>query len=1028
MQDKGIVKIFVEVITVILALVCIYYLSFSVISQHYESEAEAYAAGDNVKYNAFMDSVSKEKPLGGWFFGFTVKECRENELGLGLDLKGGMNVVMEVSVPDILKSLAGDQALKPAFAKSIKDAQQAQKSSQKDFLTLFVASLKQNDPGTPLASYFSNRDSKNLIKSDATDEQVVKVLRDDIEAAMTNSFNVLRSRIDRFGVIQPNIQRLAGSSRVLIEMPGIKEPERVRKLLQGSANLEFWETTELSDIAQNISALNDMLKDEASAKKGKKATVSTDSTKKDSAKSDNALLSKLSADTSKKGASAAKTDAQAENPLFSIFQLCVTQQGQVMPGPRIGWATAKDTAKVAAYFREGIAKGILPPTLMPAWTVKPEGDGDAYALIALYAKGMKGRPRKAPLTGDAVTDANAEIEKGQVAASVSMEMNAEGAKKWADLTRDNVKKCIAIVLDGYVYSYPRVNGEIDGGRSSITGNFTPDEAKDLANVLKSGKMPAPAKIVQEDIVGPSLGQSAITNGMISFIAAFVVVLLYMIFYYGLVPGLVADTALLGNVFMIFGILASFKAVLTLPGIAGIVLTLGMAVDANVLIYERTREELAKGKDIHHALDDGYSNAMSAIVDSNLTTILTGVILFYFGTGPIKGFATTLIIGILSSFFTAIFLSRLIFNKLLKNEKYHNLPFTTDFTKNFLQNIKYDFIGKSKTFLIVSGLLIIISCVSFATRGLKRGIDFSGGRNYVVRFEKDVATDQVKGLLDKAFNGESVNVITIGAANQVRISTNFRIEDEADNVDADIENRLYTALKPMMSQQVTKDMFTQRYVVNSGKVKVAGDNDADSYGIQSSTKVGPTMAFDMIVNAFIAVVLALVGIGLYILIRFRDVAFSVGSVVALAHDALLIMGVFSLCYTFMPFSLEVDQQFIAAILTIIGYSINDKVVIFDRIREYRGLYPDRDQHSVFNDAISSTLSRTFSTSMSVLVVLVVIFFFGGEVIRGFIFAMLIGVIVGTYSSVFVASPTAFMVLGKEAKKEAKKESNQPAIAK
>ncbi len=1019
MQNKGFVKVF----TVLLTLICIYYLSFTVISQHYENAAEKYAQGNNAKYNAFLDSVAQEKPLNGFFFGYTVKECREQELSLGLDLKGGMNVVMEVSVPDILKSLAQDQSLQPAFEKSLREAQEDQKSNNGEFLNLFINRLKMNDPSHSLAYYFSNRDSRNLIAPDAKDADVEKVLKADIESAIDNSFNVLRSRIDRFGVMQPNIQRLAGSSRVLIEMPGIKEPERVRKLLKGSANLEFWETSELSEIAPNLIALNDVLKGEKAKKQENKAAQTAG---KDTASAadttGNDILSKIKANkTASKGADKASeakdAKAEAENPLFSVLQMAASQSGYY-PGPRIGWAMAKDTAKISEYFRIGQEKGIIPQTLRACWTIKPEGDSEVYSLIALYCKGIKGKPRKAPLTGEVVTDAKADFEQNSANASVSMEMNTEGAKKWADLTRNNVNKCVAIVLDGYVYSYPRVNCEIDGGRSSISGDFTPDEAKDLANVLKSGKMPAPTKIVQEDIVGPSLGQEAITNGFISFGVAFAMIMIYMIFYYGLIPGLVADLALLVNVFIIFGVLSSMKAVLTLPGIAGIVLTLGMAVDANVLIYERTREEKERGKEVRKALNDGYSNALSAIIDSNVTTILTGIILAFFGTGPIKGFATTLIIGVLSSVFTATLLSRIIFEHLLKNEKYNNLPFTTSFTKNWFQNIHFDFIGKRKTMFAVSGIFALICVGSLAIHGLKTGIDFSGGRNYTIRFEQNVVTDDVKGLLDKAFEGQSVSVISIGSKNQVRVSTNYKINDNGNNVDGEIEDKLYNALKPMMNAGVTKDQFENRYVVDNGKVRVANDTDDSNFGIQSSAKVGPTMAYDIMRNAAIAVALALLGIGIYILIRFRDIAFSASSVIALMHDTLIIIGIFSLCYTFMPFSLEIDQQFIAAILTVIGYSINDKVIIFDRIREYRGLYPDRNQKDVFNDAICSTLSRTFSTSFSTGIVLIIIFFFGGEVIRGFIFAMLLGVVIGTYSSIFIAAPIAHNILGKKGNKSSK----------
>ena len=1026
MQNKG----FVKVIAILLALVCVYYLSFSAVSRKYENAAQTYAQGDNAKYNAFMDSVSNEKALDGYFFGYTVKECREKELGLGLDLKGGMNVVMEVSVPDILRALAGEAGNKPEFQKSIAGAIEAQKSSQSQFLDLFIDQMAVNATGKPLANYFSNRNSKNQIKKDATDAQVRSYLADNIDAAIENSFNVLRSRIDQFGVVQPNIQRLTGSSRVLIEMPGVKEPARVRKLLQGSANLEFWETSELSEVFNNFVSLNDRIRELNKAAKPANETVATTADTTPKAQADSAsgdLLGKLqnaNTDTTDAVNGLQQQQWQEQNPLFAILNMNVNPStGGVGQGPTIGYALGKDTAKINEYLAYGSATGILPYTLMPRWTIKPE-NGEYYALVALYAKGMKNKPRKAPLTGEVVTDAKSDFEQGKVYASVSMEMNTEGAKQWADLTRNNIGKCVAIVLDGYVYSYPRVNDEISGGRSSITGNFTPEEAGDLANVLKSGKMPAPAKIVQEDIVGPSLGQTAITNGFISFIVAFLMILVYMVFYYGWLPGLVADTALLFNVLLIFGVQASFGAVLTLPGIAGIVLTLGMAVDANVLIYERTREELRNGYGVKEALSKGYSNALSAIIDSNLTTILTGVILFFFGTGPIKGFATTLIIGILSSMFTAILVSRVIFEWLLSSDKYNDTKFTTEFTKNWFQNINFDFIGKAKTFATISLAVIAVSAISLFNK-LKPSIDFTGGRNYVVRFENDVNPDEIRNVLSNQF--ENVSVITIGASNQVRVSTNYKIDEDGTETDNEIESMLYNGLKDRLNAGTTRDQFVSRYVVNNGVSVDASINDSETFGIQSSAKVGPTMAFDILRNAIIAVILALIGIGLYILIRFRDIAFSLGSVIALTHDTFIIIGIFSLCWKFMPFSMEVDQQFIAAILTVIGYSINDKVVIFDRIREFRALYPGQPQAKIFNNAICSTLSRTFSTSISTLLVLVIIFIFGGEVIRGFIFAMLLGVIIGTYSSIFIAAPIAHRVISRNDEKKANEKKEEKAEA-
>ncbi len=985
MQNKGIVWFLI----VALFLACVYSLSFTFVSNHYKSEAEAYANGDAHKYNEYMDTLLSHNE-SSW----SLKECREKELNLGLDLRGGMNVVMEISVPDILKALAGNQASEESFTKTIALAKEKQKTSQKDFLTLFIEAFNEANPGGQLASIFSGYTLKNKINYTSTNDEVVKVLREEVDSAIDNSFNVLRSRIDRYGVVQPNIQKLEGSSRILIEMPGVKEPERVRKLLQGSADLAFWETTEFSEIYRNIAAVNDMV-----AEMNKN---NADTTQKVEASESDSLLANLNAD-------ADSSKAEGRTSLFSYLQPSVNfQTGQINPGPRVGFAHYSDTARVSEYLNMGRAKGLIPNSVFFAWTVKEEFNG-YFGLIALKSKALKGKERKAQLTGASVTDARADFNDKSIYAAVSMEMNQEGAKTWAKMTRENIGKCIAIVLDGYVYSYPRVNGEIAGGRSEITGDFDVNEAKDLANVLKSGKMPAPAKIVQEDVVGPSLGQEAINAGMISFVVAFVLVLLYMIAYYGLVPGLVADAALICNVFLIFGVLASLKAVLTLPGIAGIVLTLGMAVDANVLIYERIREELSSGKNMKQAMKDGYGNAMSAIIDANVTTILTGIILAYFGTGPIKGFATTLIIGILCSLLTAIFVTRLIFDLYSKSEGFEKLTFSTNFSENLFKNVKYDFIGKSKPYLMAAVAVIVAAVVSLFAIGLQQGIDFSGGRNYTVKFEKDVTTSEVKDLLNNAFDGVNASVITIGTADQVRISTNFRIQDTEDNVDSDIESRLYNSLKPLLNENVTEEMFVNRYVVNNEGVALADAQSEVTYGIQSSQKVGPTMADDIKISAVIAVLIAMLGIGLYIFLRFSRLAYSGGALVALAHDTLFILLLYSILplLGFVPFSLEVDQSFIAAILTVIGYSINDKVVIFDRIREYirnsKGVNFQKEE--VFNSAISSTLSRTFSTSLSTLIVLIIIFLFGGDTIRGFIFAMLVGVIVGTYSSIFIAAPFA-----------------------
>lgn len=1013
MQNKG----FVKVIAVLFALVCLFYLSFSLVSLYYSNEAKELYGENTEEYKAYLDSLSGEKV----WLGYTLKECKENELNLGLDLKGGMNVVMEVSVSDILTKMAGANGTSDSFKNAMKLAKEKQLTNQRDFVDLFAEAFKEVNPDQNLSSVFSTFELKEKIGTTSTDAEVVKVLKEEVQSAVDNSFNVLRSRIDRFGVVQPNIQQLEVAGRILIEMPGVKEPERVRKLLQGSADLEFWETMEFAEIQEAIMSMNTMVRDlekvhTADSVVAETAQVVTNDSASANASGIDSLLASVDADSTAILQENAEKWAK-ENPLFAKIQLNMDyQSGRVGPGPLIGYVHVKDTAKVAEYFRMAAEKRLIPSSLSPKWSVKAIDEaGNFFELIAINSKRRDG---KAPMTGSVIADARADFDQ-RSRSVVSMEMNQEGAQMWARLTKENIGKCVAIVLDGYVYSYPRVNDEITGGRSEISGNFTVDEAKDLANVLKSGKMPAPAHIVQEDVVGPSLGQEAINAGMISFVVAFILVLAYMMFYYGLIPGLIADVALCCNVFFIFSVLASFKAVLTLPGIAGIVLTLGMAVDANVLIYERIREELRAGKNIKKALSDGYQNAFSAIIDSNVTTVLTGIILFVFGTGPIKGFATTLIIGVLCSFFTAIFISRLIFEWLLnKSDKYHNIPFTTNITKNWFQNTKIDFIGSRKIFFTISGVIVLAGVVSLFTTGLKQGVDFSGGRNYIVRFENPVSTTEVTDMLEDSFGESGVSVITIGESNKVRITTNYRIMENDPSLDDDIQNRIYNGVKSLLADDVTYDMFVNQYAIQDGvRVSQLPDN-ATSYGLQSSQKVGPTMADDIKTSAVWAVIFALIVIGLYILIRFRNIAFSLGAVVALIHDTLIIMGLFSILKNVMPFSMEIDQSFIAAILTVIGYSINDKVVIFDRIREFSGMYPNRDKKQLINDSLNSTLSRTFSTSMSTLVVLLIIFFFGGETIRGFIFAMLIGVIVGTYSSWFVATPLAFDLLMKKQNNETK----------
>ncbi|MDR3652927.1 MAG: protein translocase subunit SecDF [Paludibacter sp.] len=986
MQNKGLVRLF----AISLTLVCLFYLSFSVVTNMYNKKAKEYAAGNQLKEFNYLDSIGSEKV----WLGYTLKECRDKEINLGLDLKGGMNVTLEVSVPDIIKSLS-DFNTSPNFNQALSIATEQEKTnSQVSYVDLFVKAYTGLDPQAKLATIFSTFELKDKISLTTSNDDVVKVLKTEVDGAIANSFNVLRQRIDRFGVVQPNIQKL-GNGRILIELPGIKEPARVRKLLQGSANLEFWETYDLSEIINNISEANKVL---ATLQKTDGKTISKDSTAttktpvaaKTIAKKTPALNSvdSLKAALQKKESTVASNDSsklneksRKDNPLFAILQLNI-EGGQPGKGNVIGLAQSKDTAQINTYFNTKQVKELLPRDLGIRWGVKAiDKKGEIFQLYAIKITNRDGR---APLGGDVITDARADFSQTSAYANVSMTMNSEGAKTWARMTKDNIGKCIAIVLDGYVYSAPTVNTEIDGGSSQITGHFTVDEAKDLANTLKSGKMPAPAHIVQENIVGPSLGQEAINDGFISFVIAFLLVLLYMVLYYGAIPGIIADLALVANVFFLIGILASFSAVLTLPGIAGIVLTLGMAVDANVLMYERIREEMNKGKTMRRAIDDGIGSALSAIIDSNVTTLITGIILAYFGTGPIKGFAVTEIIGVITSFFTSVFLTRYMLYLYADRETSKEITFITGATKNWFKNTKVNFMGIRKWMYGLSGALILISFISFGVRGFSLGIDFSGGRNYVVSFDQPVNTDKVRTLLQNAFEGDMPQVITIGSDNQVRIATKYKINDNSPTIDNEIESKLYDNLKPLLKNSVTRAEFIK-------------DN------IKSSQKVGPTVADDIKRSAIWAVILAIFGIGLYIFIRFREWGYALGAIVSLAHDAIITLGLFSLFYGFLPFSMEIDQSFIAAILTVIGYSVHDTVINYDRIRENVNLFPKRDRISIINESVNEMLGRTFSTTATVILTLLAIFIFGGETIRGFIFAMLFGIFIGTYSSVFIASP-------------------------
>ena len=992
MQNKGIVI----VTAVLLTLASIFYLSFSAATKYYDSQAAKIK--DPIAQQDYKDSV---KYLGI----YSYQKCLETQIGLGLDLKGGMNVILEVSVPDVLENLA-DHKTDAAFVKSMKEARAEHEVSQSDFITLFINAFKKNAPGRHLSEIFATQQLQGKVSPNSSDKDVEKVLRTEVQAAIDNSFLVVRTRIDKFGVVQPNIQKLEGQQgRIMVEMPGINEPERVRKLLQGSANLEFWETYNSDEIIPYLSQLNQR---EANHRSGAKEEVA------DSAANDTATVAAAEKAEAKAQANAAfktKKDAKADdaaaaaeakkqNPLFSIFQ--PSGNGALS---LVGYASARDTAEVNKIIYSALAKQILPADCRLLWSAKPADGIQAKNIYELHAIKVTTTNGRAPIEGDVVTDAKDQFNNLTGSPEVSMTMNSDGARRWAALTKANVGKAIAIVLDGTVYSAPRVNGEISGGQSSISGNFTIEDTKDLANTLKSGRMPAPAHIVQEEVVGPTLGAQSIQQGFISFIFAFIILMIYMVVMYDFIPGMVANGALLLNLFFTMGIMASFQAALTMPGIAGIVLALGMAVDANVLIYERTKEELKKGLGTKQALSLGYSNAFSAIFDSNLTSIITGIILYVFGTGPIRGFATTLIIGICCSFFTAVFLTRLVYENRLKHDKWTKQNFSTRVSRNFMANKNFAFMSSYKTSFTVFGIVILIMLGSFFVRGLSKGIDFTGGRNYVVVLEKQTEPEQVKEALTPLFKGATVNALALGTDGKtIRISTNYKIESNNPAIDNEVEDILYKGLHGAG-------------LVTQGSVEAFKNPDVRAGGsIVSSTKVGPAVAKDITHGAIISVLFALAAIFVYILVRFRNVAFSVGSTVALAVDATIVIGFFSLLWDVVPFSLEIDQTFIGAILTVIGYSINDKVVVFDRIRENLTLHKKMDLQELFNKSLNETLARTINTSFATLIVLLCIFCFGGESTRSFSFAMLLGVIFGTLSSIFMAAPVAYLTLGRKIKHE------------
>ena len=984
MQNKGIVIC----TAVLLTLASIFYLSFSAATRYFDSQAAKIQ--DPIAQQDYKDSV---KYLGV----YSYQKCLETQIGLGLDLKGGMNVILEISVPDVVEVLA-DHKTDQAFVKSMQEAKKEEETSQSDFISLFIDAYHRNAPGHRLAEIFATQQLKGKVSTQSTDKEVEKALRDEVQTAIDNSFNVVRNRIDKFGVVQPNIQKLEGQQgRIMVEMPGIREPERIRKLLQGSANLEFWETYNSQEITSYFSQLDQrLLANGAETTVDSAAVAKEDTVKTDAPKLD--IKANKTADAATDEAKIAELKKQ--HPLLAMMSLA--PQGSLSV---VAYANVRDTAEINKYIYSELAQQIFPSDLKLCWGATPSDMVNSKNVYELYALKKTGTNGRAPLEGDVIVDAKDEFDHVTGRPCVSMSMNSDGARRWATLTKANVGKAIAIVLDDAVYSAPRVNGEISGGNSQITGNFTVETTKDLANTLKSGRMPAPARIVQEEVVGPTLGAQSIKQGIMSFIVAFILLMIYMVMMYGFIPGMMANFALIVNLFFTLGILTSFQAALTMSGLAGIVLTLGTAVDANVLIYERIKEEMRNGKGIKEALKAGYSNAFSAIFDSNLTSLITGIILLYFGTGPVKGFATTWIIGIACSFFTAVFLTRLIYENRHKKDKWLNLKFYTSFSKNLMQNLHIPFMSfYKKTFVLVAAAIVVF-LISFFVRGLSKSIDFTGGRNYVVTFEKSVQPEEIRGLLVQAFPGCNTGAISIGTDNKtIRISTNYKIESNSPTADDEAETILYTALKKAgLVSQADVESFKNPDVREGGS-------------IISSTKVGPSVAKDITYGAIISVLIALVAIFLYILFRFRNVAFSVGSIVALAVDTLVVLGLYSLLWGIVPWSLEIDQTFIGAILTVIGYSINDKVVVFDRIRENLGLHPKQDKQSLFNESINQTLARTVNTSISTLLVLLCIFILGGASIRSFAFAMILGVIFGTLSSIFIASPVAYLVMGRKIKED------------
>ncbi len=1000
MRNKGAILTLVIALT----LVCLYQLSFTFVAVNIRNQAKEYANGDLVKEEKYLDSLANESVLDILINDFTFREVQEREINFGLDLKGGMNVILEISTIDVIRALANNST-DTTFNKALALAKEKQKKTNKDFITLFGESFEEVDPGASLSAIFTSQELRDRVKPGTPNDEVLNIIKEEAHGAIDNAFNIIRTRIDQFGVTQPNIQYLDTKDRILVDLPGVKNKERVRRLLQGTANLEFWETFQNTELIQNMYQADAMVRDYLATQKRSKTESKEEEVVvsekpvaiKDTSES-LSLMDQIKSDTTL--GDSIPQSIEETYPLLSILRpMQDPQTRQPYPGAVVGIARMKDTSKINYYLQLVIEKKMFPREVRFMWSALPDLDEnkkptDLYRLYAIKVRSRDGQP---PLDGEAIVSASQEFDQASGFAYVLMNMNAEGTKKWAHITKENLKKVICIVMDNKVYSGPTVQTEISGGSSQITGSFTINDAQDLANLLKSGKLPAPAHIIQENIVGPSLGERAVREGFSSFLIAFIVVLFYMIFYYSRRAGLVADIALLANMFFMAGVLASLGASLTLPGIAGIVLTIGMSVDANVLIYERIREELAAGKGVRMAVSDGYKNAYSAIIDANVTTLITAIILYVFGTGPIKGFATTLWIGICTSLFSAIFITRLIFERLLNKNR--EITFATNLTKNAFKNVNINFIDKRKIAYVLSSTIVGIAIVSLIIRGLDTGVDFTGGRNYIIKFDKPVETHHVADLLADQF-GETPKVITFGADDQVRITTRYKIDEEGTELDEEIQQLIYTGLKPILGSDVDYETFYDQYW-------------------QSNQKVGPTIADDIKRQAVEAILIALIFMFLYIFLRFRNWQYGFGAVAALIHDTLIVLGIFSLFYGFMPFSLEIDQAFIAAILTVVGYSINDTVVIFDRIRENFTIYPKRERREIMNLALNSTLSRTFSTSFSTFIVLITIFIFGGEVIRGFVFALLVGVVVGTYSSVFIATPIVYDSIKKlEKRKESK----------